>query len=76
VLVVDDYEPFRRVIHSLLENSLLRVVGEASDGLEAVHKATLLQPDVILLDIGLPKLSGISAAEQIRTVARRLKGSA
>ena len=73
VLVVDDYEPFRRLIRSLLENSHFGIIAEASDGLEAVHKAQQLQPDLILLDIGLPKLNGISAAEQIRETAPRSK---
>jgi len=45
-----------------------RVVGEALDGLEAVQKAIDLQPDLVLLDIGLPKLNGIAAAGQIRTL--------
>jgi DNA-binding NarL/FixJ family response regulator len=71
VLVVDDYEPFRRLICSMLDGPGLRVIGEASDGLEAIEKATMLQPDLILLDIGLPGLSGLSAAEQIRRVAPR-----
>jgi DNA-binding NarL/FixJ family response regulator len=43
----------------------LQVVGEAADGLEALQKAQTLQPDLILLDIGLPKLNGIDAARQI-----------
>src|ERR1700756_2260917 len=43
----------------------LRVVGEASDGLEAVQKAEELKPDLIVLDIGLPTLNGIEAARQI-----------
>ena len=66
VLVVDDYEPFRRVVCSSLESRPdLEVIGEASDGLEAVEKAQALKPDLILLDIGLPSLNGIEAAQRI-----------
>ena len=66
VLVVDDFEPFRRFICSRLESRPdLQVVGEASDGLEAVEKAQALKPDLILLDIGLPSLNGIEAAHRI-----------
>jgi DNA-binding NarL/FixJ family response regulator len=66
VLVVDDYEAFRRFICStLVKNPRVEIVGEASDGLEAVRKADELQPDLIVLDIGLPKLNGIEAARQI-----------
>ena len=66
VLVVDDYEPFRRVVCSRLESRPdLEVIGEASDGLEAVEKAQALKPDLILLDIGLPSLNGIEAAQRI-----------
>ena len=65
VLVVDDYEPFRRFVCSTLEKRLdLRIVGEASDGLEAVQRAEELRPDLIVLDIGLPTLNGIEAARR------------
>ncbi len=67
LLVVDDYEPFRRFVCSTLEKRPeLQVIGEVSDGLEAVQKAAELTPDLILLDIGLPTLNGIEAARRIR----------
>ena len=68
-LVVDDYEPFRRLVCSMLGRMPeLQLVGEASDGLQAVQKAEELRPDLIVLDIGLPTLNGIEAAQQISTV--------
>jgi len=70
VLVVDDYEPWRRFIRlTLLAYEKLQITGEASDGLEAVWKAQQLQPDLILLDIGLPGQNGIEAARKIRQVS-------
>jgi DNA-binding NarL/FixJ family response regulator len=72
VLVVDDFEPFRQFLSSSLRNTSDGFVcWEASDGLEAVHKAEELQPHLILLDIGLPKLNGIVAARQIAAVSPR-----
>ena len=73
VLLVDDYEPFRRSVHSILSNTSLQIIGQATDGLEAVQKSTDLQPDLILLDIGLPQLNGIEAAKQISKVAPHSK---
>lgn len=65
VLVVEDYEPFRRFICSTLAQlSDFRII-EASDGLEAVQKAQELQPDLVLIDIGLPKLNGMEVGRQI-----------
>jgi CheY-like chemotaxis protein len=67
VLVVEDHEPFRRVICELLQQREdLLIVGEAADGLDAICQAEALQPDVVMLDIGLPMLSGIEVAGQIR----------
>jgi DNA-binding NarL/FixJ family response regulator len=66
-LIVDDCEEWRQLVRSILqEQSDLRVIGELSDGPEAVQQAQDLQPDLILLDIGLPTLNGIEAARQIR----------
>ena len=71
---MEDFEPFRRSICSKLgENPELLVIGEASDGLEAVRKAEELQPDLVLLDIGLPKLDGIEAGQQLRKLAPKSK---
>jgi DNA-binding NarL/FixJ family response regulator len=72
ILTVDDHEPFRRFLRlKLQERPELQIIGEASDGLQAVHKAEELQPDVILLDIGLPTLNGIAAAHQISRLVPR-----
>jgi CheY-like chemotaxis protein len=70
VLVVEDYEPFRRFLISTLRNRWERLdIHEASDGSEAVQEAQRLQPDLILLDIGLPTLNGIEAARRIRKLS-------
>jgi CheY-like chemotaxis protein len=74
VLVVDDYEPFRHFVRLTFgKNPAFQIVGEASDGLEAVQQAKELQPDLIFLDIGLPLLNGIAAARQIRELAPNSK---
>ena len=74
ILVVEDYEPFRRFVCSTLgKTPELQIIGEASDGLEAVQKAEELQPDLILLDIGLPTLNGIEAARRIRKLSPESK---
>jgi DNA-binding NarL/FixJ family response regulator len=74
ILLVDDNEPFRRFVASTLrDRQKLNVVGEAADGLEAVQRAEALQPDLILLDIGLPGLNGLDAARQISKLAPNAK---
>jgi len=65
--VVDDYEPWRRFVRLALQiHPACEVISEVSDGLEAVRQAQDLQPDLIVLDIGLPTLNGIEAARRIR----------
>jgi CheY-like chemotaxis protein len=67
---VDDYAPFRQWVRSLFQKlPHLQVIGEVSDGPEAVQKARELWPDLILLDIGLPTLNGIEAARRIRELS-------
>jgi DNA-binding NarL/FixJ family response regulator len=74
LLVVEDHQPFRQfVCSSLTKRPELQIVGEVSDGLEAVSKAEELQPDLILLDIGLPSLNGIDAGRRIRKVSPESK---
>ncbi len=67
ILLVDDHKGWRRQVRLLLqERPEWQIIFEAADGSEAVQKAGELKPDLILLDIALPKLNGIEAARQIR----------
>jgi DNA-binding NarL/FixJ family response regulator len=67
ILVVDDFPPWRNFVISALRELIEScTISEASDGSEAVQFAVDLQPDLITLDIGIPKLNGIEAARQIR----------
>jgi two-component system, NarL family, response regulator LiaR len=67
VLIADDQTLFREGIKDLLENEkAIEVVGEAADGQEAVRLAKKLKPNVILMDIKLPHMDGVSATRQIR----------
>jgi len=73
-LIVEDHQGLCALLRSLLENETqCVVVGEASDGLQAVQKAQELQPDFVLLDLSLPKLNGMEAARRIRKVSPESK---
>ena len=74
ILLVDDYAPWRHfVVSKLNKMSGLEIVGEVADGIEAIEKALELKPDLILLDIGLPNLSGIEVARRVAEILPRTK---
>ena len=74
ILVVDDYVQLRKFVRATVESRPeFQVIAEASDGLQAVCKAAELQPDLIVLDIGLPTLNGIEAARRIRKLCPKSK---
>jgi DNA-binding NarL/FixJ family response regulator len=68
VLLVDDHLLFRRGIASLLSTEDgFEVAGEAGDGLEAIEKAGTVMPDVVLMDLNMPRMSGLEATRRIKT---------
>jgi DNA-binding NarL/FixJ family response regulator len=74
ILLVDDFEPWRRFVRSEIQKAPgLRIVYEASNGTEAVEIAKELKPDLILMDLQLPKLNGIDAARKIRNLVPKSK---
>jgi two-component system, NarL family, response regulator NreC len=70
VLLADDHGIVRRGLRGLLEAEGLTIVGEAADGLEAVHLCEEQHPDLLILDIGMPKLSGIEVAARAQRMNR------
>jgi two-component system, NarL family, response regulator NreC len=68
VLLADDHGIVRRGLRSLLEDANVSVVGEAADGLEAVRLCETLRPDILIVDIGMPKLNGIDVAARVQKV--------
>lgn len=74
ILVVDDSEPWRRFASSSLRKGPgLQIVGEASNGVEAFQKAVELEPDLILMGIGVPSANGIDAARRIHEMVPEAK---
>lgn len=70
VLVADDHEMIRQAVVMMLKNEPdLEVVGEAGDGAEAVRIATEMMPDVVLMDVRMPRRSGIEATAQIKEIS-------
>lgn len=67
ILIVDDYQPIRETMRSLLTlHDDIQVIGEAADGNEAIQMVTACRPDVILMDLNMPKRNGIEAAQEIK----------
>jgi len=66
LLIVDDDATVRSIIRTFLEADGYKVCGEAADGVEAIERATELQPDLILLDLAMPRLNGAEAASILR----------
>jgi DNA-binding NarL/FixJ family response regulator len=73
VLVVDDHDFFRQGLRELLEEQGIEVVGEAADGNAAVEAARELTPDVVVMDLNLPGISGIEATRRIGEAAPRAR---
>lgn len=65
ILIVDDHDLFRADARDLLESAGYEVIGEAADAAHGLTQATLLEPDVVLLDVQLPDDDGFSVARQI-----------
>jgi len=67
ILVVDDFAAWRQSVRSMLQSyAELQIIGETGDGEAAVRQAAEMRPDLILLDVSLPRLNGIEAAKQIQ----------
>ena len=73
VLLADDHPVFRQGLRALLEREKFEILGEASDGLEAIVMAERLQPAVVVIDLAMPALNGIDAAREIVRRAPRSK---
>lgn len=70
VLLVDDHAAFRQGLRSLMEDYPdVKVVGEAADGEEAVALVRSLHPDVVLMDVRLPRMNGVEATRRIRRLS-------
>lgn len=66
VLLAEDHTLMRQMTRQLLERSGMQVVGEAQDGIEAVALAVETRPDVVVMDVAMPKLNGVEATRQIK----------
>jgi DNA-binding NarL/FixJ family response regulator len=73
ILVVDDSETCRKVTRLFIESQLgLEVCGEAVDGIDAIEKAKALKPDLVVLDLAMPRMNGVEAASELRAMMPRV----
>ena len=73
ILVVDDIDTCRKVTRLFLESQLgLEVCGEAIDGIDALEKARALKPDLVVLDLAMPRMNGVEAASELRAIMPRV----
>src|ERR1700739_375202 len=73
ILIVDDHHAARTTLRELLDWHSFQVCGDAQNGKEAIEKVIELKPDIVLLDINMPVMSGITAATEIRRLAPSTK---
>ncbi|MGE0385481.1 MAG: response regulator [Gammaproteobacteria bacterium] len=73
VLIVDDHEILRAGLRALLESQRVSVVGEADDGRSAIRLAKQLNPELVIMDIGMPEMNGVDATRRILAAAPRTK---
>jgi DNA-binding NarL/FixJ family response regulator len=67
ILIVDDHEHIRKLVRAFLESeAAFEVCGEAVDGFDAIQKAQALKPDLIILDLSMPRMGGVEAAQRLK----------
>jgi DNA-binding NarL/FixJ family response regulator len=72
VLLIDDGDAVRDVIRAFLQNRGIQVCGEAADGVDAIEKAKALKPDLIIIDLAMPRMNGMEAASILSRIMPRV----
>jgi DNA-binding NarL/FixJ family response regulator len=66
ILIADDNDIVRTIIRFFLETKGFEICGEAADGVDAIEKASQLKPDLIVLDVAMPRMNGVEAASVLK----------